>query len=215
MSAPRHQLVSRLRLIAWAALCCLVATAAEALPFLPRCDAASQVRSVSCVLAAGSRLGGRCPRGAESDRRWADDSRGRSAAVEPGPQSLLLLATVFPAASSDDAPGPRLAHARFVRSSGSRVMAIVDGADPAGLGAEHPAVVLEELPVAALDPVTCLLFAAGLFGVGLSIAMYRREIGADLYCSQVSMDGFREVTRRACVCVTFGRRPIHLTPLRI
>jgi hypothetical protein len=94
-------------------------------------------------------------------------------------------------------------------------MAIVDGADPVGLGTGRPAIVLEELPVAALDPVTCLLFAAGLFGVGLSIVMYRRESGADLYCSQVSMDGFREVTRRACVCVTFERRPIHLTPLRI
>ena len=50
MSASRHQLVFRLRLIVWAALCCLIATAAEALPFLPRCDAALHVRSVPCVL---------------------------------------------------------------------------------------------------------------------------------------------------------------------
>ena len=214
MSAPRHQLVPRLRLIVWAALCCLVATAAEALPFLPRCDAALQVQSVACVLtqdrgSAGAVLA--------ALRSIADGQTTAGAVLQPSSLATnpFLARNGISRGRSDDAPGPRLAHARFVRSSGSRVTAIVDGADPAGLGAEHPGIVLEELPVAALDPVTCLLFAAGLFGVGLSIAMYRRELGADLYCSQASMDGFREVTRRACVCVTFGRRPIHLTPLRI
>ena len=214
MSAPRYQLVFRLRLIVWAALCCLIASAAEALPFLPRCDAALQVRSVPCVwqhdrasgvaaLAALERspTGRRQPGPFCSRRAW--------------PPIPSLARNGISRGFSDDAPGARLAFPRFVTSSDSRVMAIVDGADPAGLGAGHPAIVLEELPVAALDPVTCLLFAAGLFGAGLSIAMYRREIGAVLCCSQVSMDGFREVTRRACVCVTFGRRPIHLTPLRI
>jgi len=214
MSARRHQLVFRLRLIVGAALCCLIATVAEALPFLPRCDAALQVRSVSCVW--------------QQDRASAVAALAALRAIADGQttsgtvlQPSILAPNPSPARNgisrelSDDAPGAGLAHPRFVSSSGSRVMAIVDGADPVGLGTGRPAIVLEELPVAALDPVTCLLFAAGLFGVGLSIAMYRRGIGAVLYCSQVSVDRFREVTRRACVCVTFGRRSIHLTPLRI
>jgi hypothetical protein len=116
---------------------------------------------------------------------------------------------------SDDAPGVRLAHPRFVRSSGARVTAIVDGADPAGLGDDHPPRALNEVAVAALDPVSCLLFATGLFGAGLSIAMYRRQIAAGPYNSPVSKDCFKEVTRRPCVCVTFVRQAFHLTPLRI
>ena len=86
-------------------------------------------------------------------------------------------------------------------------MAIVDGADPVGLGAEHPPVVLEELPVAALDPVTCLLFAAGLFGVGLAIAMYRREIGADLVLL-ASFDGRFQGGDQTCVRVCDVRKTI-------
>ena len=214
MSVPRHQLVFRLRLIVWAALCCLIATAAEALPFLPRCDAALQVRSSPCVLQhdRASAVGVLAALRAIADGQTTAGTVLQPSILAP---NLSLARNGISRGLSDDAPGARLAHLRFVTSSDSRVMAIVDGADPVGLGAGHPPVVLEELPVAALDPVTCLLFAAGLFGVGLAIATYRREIGADLYCSKVSMDDFREVTRRACVCVTFGRRSIHLTPLRM
>jgi hypothetical protein len=214
MNAPRHKLVFRLRLIVWAALCCLIATSAEALPFLPRCDVALHVRSASCVLQQdrASAVAVLAALRAIADGQATAGAVLQPSSLAPNPS---LARNGISRGLSDVAAGAWLAHPRFVTSSDSRVMAIVDGADPAGLGAERPAVVLDELPVAALDPVTCLLFAVGLFGVGLSIAMYRRGIGADLDCSLASMDGFREVTRRACVCVTFGRLPMHLIPLRI
>ena len=70
--------------------------------------------------------------------------------------------------------------------------------------APNTGLVLEELSVAALDPVTCLLFAAGLFGVGLSIAM----IGGKLAPKRMlaSFDGRFQGGDRTCVRVCDVRK---------
>ena len=213
MTVSGHELRLPLRLVVWAALSCLIATRAEALPFLPRCDAASQVRSLSCLLQQ-DRVS--TVTSLAALRAIADGQATVGSVLEPsGLAANPFVADRIARGLSDDAPGARLEHPRFVRSSGSRVTAIVDGADPVGLGAEHPPRRLDEVPVATLDPVSCFLFATGLFGAGLSVAMYRRQTAAGPYNSPVSKDCFKEVTRRACMCVTFERQPSHLTPLRI
>ena len=131
MTVSGDELRLPLRLVVWAALSCLIAARAEALPFLPRCDAASQVRPLSCLL-QHDRVSTVASLAAL--RAIADGQATVANVLEPsGLAANPFVAERIPRVLSDDVHKARLAHPRFVRSSGSRVTAIVDGADPAGL----------------------------------------------------------------------------------